>query len=133
MNRNQQLRNILIAENERSIRNVLHLLEAGLGREGVLDQDSREALPAIKKESFDMILLDLRYSEMPVGEMVLAIEQLRATLVGRVLIITCDVSDPYLLERIKRNCWTYGQPYWVMKELWMRVRSLLGWILTFAQ
>ena len=133
MNRDQQLRNILIAENECSVRNVLRVLQAGLGPEGVLDQDSREALAAIKRESFDTILLDLRYSEMPVGEMVLAIKQLRPTLVGRVLIITCDVSDPYLLEMIEKNCWTYAQPHRTVKELRVRVRSLLGRILAFAR
>jgi DNA-binding NarL/FixJ family response regulator len=80
----------------------------------------------IKKESFDALLLDLRCSEMPAGEMVSAIRELRPSLVGRVLVITGEVSDPQTMETIKKSCRPHIPRQRVMQELWERLRSLLG-------
>jgi CheY-like chemotaxis protein len=99
-----QPRNILIIEDEPSIRNVLYVLLAGLGCKGDIAHNGHQALAMIEKEIFDAVLLDLRCSEMPTGEMVSAIKELRPSLVGRVLVITGEVSDPQTMEMIKRNC-----------------------------
>jgi DNA-binding NarL/FixJ family response regulator len=80
----------------------------------------------IEKESFDAVLLDLRYSEMPAGEMVSALRELRPNLLGRVLVITGEISDPQTMEMIKKNCWPYIPRQRVMQELWGRLRALLG-------
>jgi DNA-binding NarL/FixJ family response regulator len=80
----------------------------------------------IKKESFDALLLDLRCSEVPAGEMVSAIRKLRPCLVGRVLVITGEVSDPQTMETIRKSCWPHIPRQRVMQELWERLRSLLG-------
>jgi CheY-like chemotaxis protein len=121
-----QLRNVLIIEHEPFLRNVLYVLLAGLGCEGNIAQTAQQALAMIEKQSFDAVLLDLRCSEMPAGEMVSAIRQLRPSLVGRVLVITGEVADPQALEMIKRNCWPHIPRQRVMQELWERLRSLLG-------
>ena len=121
-----QLRNVLIVEDEPSIRNVLYLLLAGLGCEGNVAHTAQQALSMIEKQSFDAMLLDLRCSEMPAAEMASAIKELRPSLVGRVLVITGEVADPQTLEMIKKNCWPHIPRHRVMQELWDRLRSLLG-------
>jgi DNA-binding NtrC family response regulator len=119
-------RNVLIVEGEPSIRNVLYVLLAGLGCEGGIAHNGRQALAMIEKESFDAVLLDLRCAEIPAGEMVSAIRELRPNLVGRVLVITGEVSDPQTMEMIKENCWPHIPRQRVMQELWGRLRTLLG-------
>ena len=93
LNHNLRPRHVLIVEGEPSIRNVFYVLLAGLGCEGDIAHTGHQALAMIKKESFDAVLLDLRCSEMPAGEMVSAIRELRPNLVGRVLVITGEVSE----------------------------------------
>jgi DNA-binding response OmpR family regulator len=126
LNHDLRPRNVLIVEDEPSIRNVFYVLLAGLGCEGDIALSGRQALAMIKKESFDAVLLDLRCSEMPAGEMVSAIRELRPNLVGRVLVITGEVSDPQTMQMIKENCWHHIPRPRVMQELWGRLRALLG-------
>ena len=126
MDHGHQLRSVLIIEDEPSIRNVLYVLLAGLGCEGNVAHSAQEALAMIEKQSFDAVLLDLRCSEMPAKEVVSAIKELRPSLVGRVLVITGEVSDPQTLETIKKNRWSHIPRQRVMQELWERLRSLLG-------
>jgi len=119
-------RHVLIVEDEPSIRNVFYVLLAGLGCEGDIAHTGQQALAMIKKESFDAVLLDLRCAEMPAEEMVSAIRELRPNLVGRVLVITGEVSDPLAMEMIKNNCWPHIPRQRVMQELWGRLCALLG-------
>jgi DNA-binding NtrC family response regulator len=119
-------RHVLIVEGEPSIRNVFYVLLAGLGCEGDIAHTGHQALAMIKKESFDAVLLDLRCSEMPAEEMVSAIRELRPNLVGRVLVITGEISDPVAMEMIKNNCWPHIPRQRVMQELWGRLCTLLG-------
>jgi DNA-binding NtrC family response regulator len=126
LNHGHQLRNVLIIEDEPSIRNVLYVLLAGLGCEGNIAHNAQQALAMIEKQSFDAVLLDLRCSEMPAREMGSAIKELRPSLVGRVLVITAEVSDPQTMEMIKKNRWPHIPRQRVMQELWERLRSLLG-------
>jgi two-component system response regulator TrcR len=126
LNHGLRARNVLIVEGEPSIRNVVCVLLAGLGCEGDIAHDGHQALAKIEKESFDAVLLDLRCSEISAKEMVTAIRELRPNLVGRVLVITGEVSDPQTMEMIEKNCWPYIPPQRVMQELWGRLRALLG-------
>ena len=98
----------------------------GLGYTSDLTRNSLQALELLKTASFDTVLLDLRYSEMPAGEWVPAIKELRPNLVGRVLVINGEVSDPGIIAMISKNCWTYVPPHRVMQKLRERLRSLLG-------
>ena len=126
LNHDLRPRHVLIVEGEPSIRNLFYVLLAGLGCEGDIAHTGQQALAMIKKESFDAVLLDLRCSEMPAGEMVSAIRELRPNLVGRVLVITGEVSDPLTMQMIKNNCWPHIPRQRVMQELWGRLRALLG-------
>jgi DNA-binding response OmpR family regulator len=93
-------RKVLIIEDEPSIRNILYVLVAGLGYEGDAACDAQQALLMIRREQFDAVLLDLRSAQLP--QMVSAITELRPNLVGRVLVITGEVSDPGTLEMLER-------------------------------
>ena len=126
MTESRELRTVLIVEDEPSIRNVLCVLLAGLRCEGDIVPNASQALAMIEKQSFDAVLLDLRCSEMTATETVSAIKNLRPSLVGKVLVITGDVSDPQTMEMIKKNHWPYIPRHRVMQELWERLRSLLG-------
>jgi two-component system response regulator PilR (NtrC family) len=97
---NPPRRKVLIIEDEPSIRNVLYVLLAGLGYDGDAASDPHQALSMIRKDQFDAVLLDLRTAQLP--QMVSAITELRPSLVGRVLVITGEVSDPKTLEMLAR-------------------------------
>jgi CheY-like chemotaxis protein len=126
LNESHELRTVLIIEDEPSIRNVLCVLLAGLRCEGDIVPNAHEALAMVEKQDFDAILLDLRCSGMNAKETVSALKNLRPSLVGKVLVITGDVSDPQTMEMIKKNHWPYIPRHRVMQELWDRLRSLLG-------
>ncbi len=56
----------------------------------------------IRRGEFDAVLLDLRSSQLPPDQMVCAITELRPNLVGRVLVITGEVSHPRTIEMLER-------------------------------
>lgn len=126
LNHSARPRHVLIIEDEPSIRNVLYVLLAGMGCEGDIAHSGQQALAMIKKESFDAVLLDLRCSEMPAEEMVSAIKELRPNLVGRVLVITGEVTDRRTMELIERNCLPHISRQRIMQDVWDRLRALLG-------
>jgi len=107
------------------MRNVLFVLLAGLGCEGDVADDGRQALAKIEKKSFYAVLLDLRCSKMPAREIVSAIKDIRPSLVGKVLVITGEISDPQAMAMIRRNCWAAIPRQRAMQELWQGLRSLL--------
>jgi DNA-binding NtrC family response regulator len=95
-------RKVLIIEDEPSIRKVLHVLLAGLGYDSSSASDAYEALSMIHQGDFDAVLLDLRSSQLPPDQMLCAIAELRPSLVGRVLVITGEVSHPKTIEMLER-------------------------------
>jgi len=121
-----QRRKVLIIEDEPSIRNVLYVLLAGFGCDGDVAHDTDQALSMIRRDRFDAVLLDLRSAHLPLEQMVSAITELRPSLVGRVLVITGEVSDPNTLEILARCAVPYVPCDRVATDLWGRLRVLLG-------
>jgi DNA-binding response OmpR family regulator len=117
-------RKVLIIEDEPSIRNVLYVLLAGLGCDGDVAHDTNQALSMIRQDQFDAVLLDLRSA--PLQQMVSAITELRPSLVGRVLVITGEVSDSNTLEILEHYAVPHVRRSRVTSDLWGRLRSLLG-------
>jgi CheY-like chemotaxis protein len=111
---NPPRRKVLVIEGEPSIRNVLQVLVTGPGHDSDAALNARQSLARIRQDQFDGVLLDLRSSRLPPDQMVCAISELRPSLVGRVLVITCEVSDPstfdmlqrYALSRVSFSCVT---------------------------
>src|SRR5438477_594366 len=97
-------RKVLIIEDDASIRNVLYVLLAGQQCDGDVATSGRQALSMISRETFDAILLDVRCQNVPPDEMLSQISKLHPDLVGRVLVITGEVTDATSLEMIERNC-----------------------------
>ena len=119
-------RRVLIIEDEPSIRNVLLALLAGGGCEGDFAHDIRQALSMIRRDRFDAVLLDLRTARLPLEQMVSAITELRPSLVGRVLVITGEVSDPNTLEMLARDAVPHVSLSRVTSDLWGLLRTLPG-------
>lgn len=119
-------RKVLIVEDEPSIRNVLYVLLAGLGCDGEVANDTKQALFMIRKEQFDAVLLDLRSAHLPPDEIVSNIIELRPSLVGRVLVITGEVADPATLEILTRRAVPHLTRSNVASELWRCLRALPG-------
>jgi DNA-binding NtrC family response regulator len=93
-------RKVLIIEDEPAIRNVLYVLLAGLRCDGDVAHNTDQALSMIRKDQFDAVLLDLRSAQLP--QLISAITELRPSLVGRVLVITGEVSNPSTIEMLER-------------------------------
>jgi DNA-binding response OmpR family regulator len=123
---NPSRRKVLIIEDEPSIRNVLYVLLAGLGCDGDVAHDTQKALAMIRKDRFDAVLLDLRAAHLPPEEMVSAITELRPSLLGRVLVITGELSDPNTLEMLERCAVPHVPRSRVARDLWGHMRTLLG-------
>jgi CheY-like chemotaxis protein len=119
-------RKVLILEDEPAIRNVIYVLLAGLGCEGDVVQDGRQALASISRHSFDAVLLDLRCSELPPEQLVSEILQIQPSLVGRLMVITGEVSDPETISMIERDSLAHVQRHRVTNDLWERLKSILG-------
>jgi DNA-binding NtrC family response regulator len=92
-------RMVVTIKDKPSIRNVLRVLVAGLSFDGDVASSIQQILSMISQDQFDRVLLDLRSTEPP--QMDSAITELRPILVGRVLVITGDVSNPSTLEMIE--------------------------------
>lgn len=119
-------RKVLIVEDEPAIRNILFVLLAGLGCEGDVASDSKQALSMIRKESFDAVLLDLRATHLPPEEMVASITDLRPSLVGRVLVIIGEVADPETIEVLSRCALPHIERSHMVSDLWGQLRALPG-------
>jgi DNA-binding response OmpR family regulator len=119
-------RKILIVEDEPSIRNILYVLLAGHGFEGLVAHDSAEALSMVRQDRFDAVLLDLRCPNLLPDQVLSAITELRPSLVGRVLVITGEVADPSVLAMLERHALPHVQQSRMVAELGDRLKSLLG-------
>lgn len=119
-------RKVLIIEDEPSIRNVLFVLLAGLGCEGDVAYTGQQALSMISRGSFDAVLLDLRCSNVGAEEVVSQIKDIRPNLVGRVLVITGEVTDPQTMELLDRYFLPHIPRNRLMIDLWGRLRAILG-------
>jgi CheY-like chemotaxis protein len=125
MSRKPQPRRVLIVEDEPSIRNILYVLLAGLGCEGDAVPDGQQALAKIRREEFDAVLLDLRCSNINAEDVVPQIQEVRPSLVGRVLVITGEVADAATLDLIERNCLQHVPRHRIQQDLLDQLRVLL--------
>ena len=125
MSRKPQPRRVLIVEDEPSIRNILYVLLAGLGCEGDAVPDGPRAVAKIRREEFDAVLLDLRCANIKAEDVVPQIQELRPSLVGRVLVVTGEVADAATLDLIERNCLQHLPLQRIREDLLDHLRALL--------
>jgi DNA-binding response OmpR family regulator len=118
-------RKILVIEDESSIRKVIHILLDTLKCDGDVTCNGRQDLDTLRCENFDAVLLDLRAPESPPDQVVQQICEIRPKLMGRVLLITGEISDRRTLELIEQSGVTCIRKSNLAHELWDRLRVLL--------
>jgi len=119
-------RKVLIIEDEPSIRDVLYVLLAGMRCEGDVAYSGQQALAKISGEKFDAVLLDLRCRNVAAEQVVSQIKEIRPSLLGRVLVITGEVTDPKVIELIEQNLLPHIPRSRLLSDLWSRLQGILG-------
>jgi len=122
---NPHHRKVLIFGDEPSIRNLLNILVEKLEHENTAAANGAGALATISRKAFDAVLLDLRCSNRLSEDGVCGIAEFWPSLVGRVLAINAEVSDPKTLELIERHLSLGASRNGLLHDLAGRLRTLL--------
>jgi len=117
-------RKVLIVEDDLSISNLLYVLLEGLNYDGEVAMGGRQALAMIERESFDAILLDLRYSNLSAEQWVSRIAEIQPSVLDRILVITGEVADPNMLDLLERYCLPHVPQNRLMEDIHSRLLSL---------
>ena len=97
-------REVLVAEDDLSISNLLFLLLEELTYDSEEALYGRDALATLDREDFDAILLDIRCPDLPLVQSPPRVTQIEPSMVGRVLVITMEADHADVLELIERHC-----------------------------
>jgi DNA-binding NtrC family response regulator len=114
-------RKVLVVEEEASIRNLLYALLDRLGWFSDAATSGQQALAKISRQSFDAVLLDLRYSDLAPERVAPGILEIRPTLVGRVLVITGEVTAQDTMSLIEGRCLHSGPRHNLVHKLWNKL------------
>src|SRR5438309_10228480 len=112
-------RRVLTLRDEQSIRKMLALLSRQFGPFAEVSSDRRGPLARYTRETFDSMLLNLRCSTSLREERLSGVHEVRASMVGRVLVVTGEVRDQQTMELIDRICVPNAGS-------WSAVRALVG-------
>lgn len=94
-------RRIFVVEKAPGVRNALCALLAGIGGEGDVVPSRRETQERISEANCDRLILDLRYAPTAPGPATPRVKNLKASLVGGILLVTGEVSDTTVFRRIE--------------------------------
>jgi len=94
-------RRIFVIEKAPSVRNALCALLASVGCEGDGAQSTREMHERFGEANRDKLVLDLRYAGTPPGPASPGVKNLEASLVGRILVVTGEVTDSKVFRQIE--------------------------------
>jgi len=112
-------RRVLTLRDDSSIRKIISLLSRQFGRFAENPSEHKGPLARYPREAFDSMLLNLRYSTSGTEERFSGVHEVRASMVGRVLVVTGEVRDRHTMELVDRICVpTAGS--------WSAVRALVG-------
>jgi hypothetical protein len=112
-------RRVLTLRDEPSIRKMLALLSRQFGRLAASSSERKGPLAKYAPENFDSMLLNLRCSTSAKEERLSGVHEIRASMVGRVLVVTGEVRDRHTMELIDRICVPNAGS-------WSAVRALVG-------
>ncbi len=118
-------RHVIFAEDEPSIRRLLHALLAGEPLVGRTSRGEEDVYTIITRDKFDAILVDLQSVAPPRHERPSPIMNVSPILVGRVLVITADATDPEARQNIIRHCLPDSMPNHRLRSFWHRLRTVL--------
>jgi DNA-binding response OmpR family regulator len=94
-------RYILTAEKAARIRSVVSALLEDVECDGEVARRARERLDEFMELECDRLLLDLRRVAVPPDGVSPPVKNVRASLLGRVLVITGEVTDPEVFRQIE--------------------------------
>lgn len=121
MESDSQIRKVLFIEGEKAIGKFFHVVLNKLGCQGEVAGTGEQAVAMISRDDYDAVLLDLRSPKVLAVDLVSEIHEIRPNLIGRVLVITGEVSDPETLDLVDR--------YFLLKIPGDRVvNDLMGWL-----
>jgi DNA-binding response OmpR family regulator len=109
----------LTLRDEPSIRKMLALLSHQLGVASEATPDGTFQLKKFARSTFDSILLNLRCSPGSRQQRLPGIRDVRASIVGRVLVITGEIRDQNTAELVDRICVSHVGS-------WTALRAVVG-------
>jgi DNA-binding response OmpR family regulator len=112
-------RRVLTLRDESSIRKMLAFLSRQFGSLGDSSHDRKGPLAKFTRETFDSVLLNLRCTPSLREERLSGIHEIRASIVGRVLVVTGEIRDRHTMELVDRICVPHAGS-------WSAVRALVG-------
>jgi hypothetical protein len=112
-------RRVLTLRDESSIRKMLALLSRQFGGLSDPSHEPKGPLAKFTRESFDSVLLNLRCSVSLSEERLSGVHKIRASIVGRVLVVTGEIRDRHTMELVERICVPHAGS-------WSAVRALVG-------
>lgn len=116
-------RTVLVVDDSVSIRNLIYILLTTKKAEACEDC-GEDGLAAFAGGGVGSVLLDLRSPVASDTQVPEGMVRMRHSLFGGVLYISGEVSDPGIMERIKRNCLTHARSVSIFYELWDKLRWL---------
>ena len=117
-------RRILIAEKASVVRDALSVLLAGVESEGDVTPGTRERLEEFAKEGCGALILDLRTVEEPLDGISPGVRNIRASHIGRVSVVSCEVITPQILQQIEELCCPHSFPKQLVSSLGAFVHTL---------
>ena len=103
---------VLVVDDERSIRELLHELLSGVGYDVVMSETPAEGLRLAKTAKHDVILLDIKMPGMSGREFYEALKSLDETLASNVVFITGDSVSGDTRAFLKRTgCKVISKPF----------------------
>ncbi len=119
-------RKVLVVEDEPSIRNILNSLLGKLGLDTQTAQNGSQAIDILSRDKFDAVLLNLRCADLQAEAVVTHIEQIRPSLVGRVLVITGEVPDARAMALVERHFLPHVTDYDLLESLRRWLQGIFG-------
>lgn len=114
-------RRIVITGRASVVRKALYILMAGMGSAGDLIPGTRERLEEFARHDCHNMILDLRAAEAPLGGFSPGVTSVRSSQVGRVAVVSCEISAPWILHQIEELC----RPHFFPKHLASSLRALI--------
>jgi hypothetical protein len=94
-------RRIFVVEKASRVRNALCVLLAGAECEGNVAHGTRMIHGTFAEANRDQLVLHLRYAETPHNRVSPGVKNLEASLVGGILVVVGQVTDPKVLGQIE--------------------------------
>ena len=114
-------RRIFVVEKAPSVRNALCALLVGVACEGAVAHSARKIYERFGEANRDKLVLDLRYAGTPPGPVSPGVKNLEASLVGRILVVTGEVSDPKVFRQIEELV----APHFSLKHMTSSLRTVV--------